>query len=192
MNIKLLIFSAASLISAVSGQPPELPECADPIACVTPPGGEGFFVCRIQEEMSSLRPTGPPSAEGRHGGGRGRGDLSRSMCAPVDPPEEGEGRPDRPPFAGDGGDRPRPRLECGCCDDVCPIRLDCGCTCDIIRRDGTVDEGAGVKVTIIKRDGTEAQKCLPPIYADEGRATCIEDCSVVIVAEEEAVEGEVP
>ncbi|CAB9528127.1 expressed unknown protein [Seminavis robusta] len=170
MNFKILAFSAAALIGMVSAQP-EFPQCTigtDTNACSTPFGEDGFFVCRVQDAASSLRPTLAPGMAGMGRGRRGRGPrgLSRSKCVPLNPPEF-----DGP---GDNGHIDFPRVECGCCDDVCPTPVECGCPCDIELPYGASMKGS--KATITKPDGTQINKCVPPAYADADKVTCITEC----------------
>ena len=179
---------------------------ADTEPCKLPSGDEGYFVCRIQEEYSSLRPSTCPMGEGHHMMGRGWGNgmfMSRSSCiAPPDSTQQGEpagryqgqyqrqygggmmcsnndGEPceGRGPF-GDGHER-QPRLECGCCGGVCPTILKCPCTCDLDSSSST-DGGKGFKVSFTRCDNTNVDLCVPPGYADTGRVTCIEDCNTVV------------
>ena len=185
MNLKAIFFLASSLMVVVSGQP-ELPDCSGDVeACTTARDEEGYFICRVQDEESSLRPTRPPTVEGTGRGRRGRRGFSRSKCVPVDPPElDGTS-----PFGGDRN-RPQPRLECGCCDEVCPVKVECGCPCDITRRNGDIIQGS--KATITMRDGTQINQCVPPMYADEDRFTCITDCSVETTTPTPEEDEEIP
>lgn len=187
MNLKFLSFSAVALLATmVSAQRPECTVDVDTTACTTSMGNPGYFIHKVEEEETATSGLRAFFGGGRGGRGGGRGGrrggrgLSSSKCVPVDAPE----RPERPvddvlDGEDEEGDRPRPQMECGC-DDVCPEPITCPCACDIALPYDTITKGS--KAIITKKDGTTVTKCVPPMYADADKYTCVaaDNCAVEV------------
>lgn len=87
--------------------------------CTLPDGSAGVFMCRTQDHYSFLRlPSSDGSSESVYNTGLPDGKActrfppdSPTICVTVDPSSPQGAR----------SDEAQPRLECGCCDGICPL-----------------------------------------------------------------------